>query len=145
MKGGFYLNSQRDTSVWGSSILTSKCLVLMSSDQTSEFHWNRSLYVSGKLPTYPSPKSTSTLTEKRWLRVGVGGQFPRNIWWSRNWKPRQVVSRRICFGIQLRSHENFLYLSVTNKIFQKYHFRLLKLRPAKQFFYRLTPYNFLKS
>ena len=42
-----------------------------------------SLYVSGKLPTYPSPKLTLTLNfslkEKCWLRGGVGGQFPRNV------------------------------------------------------------------
>jgi len=37
----------------------------------------------GKLPTYPSPKLTLTHTpqlgQKRWLRRGVGGQFPRNL------------------------------------------------------------------
>ena len=41
-----------------------------------------SLYVFGKLPSYPSPKPTLTPTshvrEKCWLRGGVGGQFPRN-------------------------------------------------------------------
>ena len=39
---------------------------------------------TGKLPTYPSPKPTLTLTshlarEKCWLRGGVGGQFPSNV------------------------------------------------------------------
>ena len=42
-----------------------------------------SLYVSEKLPTYPSPKPTLTLTltprERFWLGGGVGGQFPRNL------------------------------------------------------------------
>ena len=38
----------------------------------------------GKLPTYPSPKPTLTLSyfslrAKCWLRGGVGGQFPRNV------------------------------------------------------------------
>ena len=43
-----------------------------------------SLHVSGKLPTYLSPKSTLTLTlyfslrSKRWLRGRVCEQFPRN-------------------------------------------------------------------
>ena len=39
------------------------------------------LYVSGKPPTYPSPKPTNintyfSLRAKYWLRGGVGGQFP---------------------------------------------------------------------
>ena len=42
-----------------------------------------SLYVSGKLSTYPSPEPTLTLTvslgAKCWSRGGVGGQFPRNV------------------------------------------------------------------
>ena len=37
---------------------------------------NGSLYISGKLPTYPSPKS---LKAKCWLRGGVGGQFPSSV------------------------------------------------------------------
>ena len=41
-----------------------------------------SILVSGKLPTYPSPKPTLSLTShlraKCWIRGGVGGQFPRN-------------------------------------------------------------------
>ena len=37
---------------------------------------NGSLYISGKPPTYPSPKS---LKGKCWLRGGVGGQFPRSV------------------------------------------------------------------
>ena len=40
-------------------------------------------YVSGKLPTYPSPKPTFntylSLKAKCWLRGGLGGQFPRNV------------------------------------------------------------------
>ena len=40
-----------------------------------------SLYLSGKLPTYPSPKPTFCISEKClcWLKGGVGGQFSRNI------------------------------------------------------------------
>ena len=43
-----------------------------------------SLYVSKKLPTYPSPKPTLTLTSHFGQNVGreeggVGGQFPRNV------------------------------------------------------------------
>ena len=42
-----------------------------------------SLYVSGKLPTQPSPKPTFCLkwelSVKFWLRGGVGWQFPRNV------------------------------------------------------------------
>ena len=37
---------------------------------------NGSLYISGKLPTYPSPKS---LEAKCWLRGGVGEQFPSRV------------------------------------------------------------------
>ena len=48
-----------------------------------------SLYVCGKLPTYPSPKPTLTLTshlgQNVGLGVGVGGQFPRNFY-ARVWK-----------------------------------------------------------
>ena len=40
---------------------------------TSYPRHNGSLYVSGKLPNYPSPKPTLTLN----VRGGVGGQFPR--------------------------------------------------------------------
>ena len=41
-------------------------------------------YMSGKLPTNPSPKPTSMLTShlyraKYWLWGGVGGQFPGNV------------------------------------------------------------------
>ena len=44
----------------------------------------RSLYVSGKLPTYPSPKPTLALTSQLRQNVGlggggVGGQFPRSV------------------------------------------------------------------
>ena len=40
-----------------------------------------SLYVSGKLPTYPSPKQNTSfsLRAKFWLKGGVRGQFTRNI------------------------------------------------------------------
>ena len=42
-----------------------------------------SLYVSGKLPTYPSPKPTFCpkweVSVKCWLRGGVGWQFPSNV------------------------------------------------------------------
>ena len=43
-----------------------------------------SLYISGKLPTYPSPKPTLTLTShlKENVGGGVGGQFLRNVLWS---------------------------------------------------------------
>ena len=42
------------------------------------------LKVSGKLPTYPFPKLTLTLTSHLGqnvglIRKGVGGQFPRNL------------------------------------------------------------------
>ena len=37
---------------------------------------NGSLYISGKLPTYPSLKS---LKAKCWLTGGVGGQFPSSV------------------------------------------------------------------
>ena len=45
------------------------------------------LKVSGKLPTYPFPKLTLTLTSHLGqnvglIREGVGGQFPRNLNWS---------------------------------------------------------------
>ena len=42
------------------------------------------LYISGKLPTYPSPKPTLTLTShlKENVGGGVGGQFLRNLLWS---------------------------------------------------------------
>ena len=43
---------------------------------------NGALYISGKLPTYSSPKPTSTLISRLGQNVGyrggVGGQFPRN-------------------------------------------------------------------
>ena len=42
-----------------------------------------SLYVSGKLPTYPSPKPTLTITSHLGQNVGLGGgvgwQFPPPI------------------------------------------------------------------
>ena len=37
-----------------------------------------SSHVSGKLPTYPSPKPIS-LRAKCWLKWGTGGQFPKNV------------------------------------------------------------------
>ena len=41
------------------------------------------LYVSGKLPNYPSPQPNINFNfssrAKCWLRGGVGGQFPRNV------------------------------------------------------------------
>ena len=44
-----------------------------------------SLNISGKLPTYPSPTPTLTLTSHLGQIVGlirgrVGGQFPRNVY-----------------------------------------------------------------
>ena len=54
--------------------------------RTAEGAISGSLYISGKLPTYPSPKPTFC---QKWeisvnvgLRGGVGGQFPRNVQWS---------------------------------------------------------------
>ena len=48
-----------------------------------EANFYGSLCVSGKLPTYPSPKPTLTLTShlksKCWIRGGVGGQLPRKV------------------------------------------------------------------
>ena len=40
-----------------------------------------SLYISGKLPTYPSPKQNTSfsLRAKFWLKGGVGGQFTQNV------------------------------------------------------------------
>ena len=42
-----------------------------------------SIYVSGKLLTYPSPALSQrqhfSFTAKCWLKGGVGGQFPRNL------------------------------------------------------------------
>ena len=46
-----------------------------------------SLYIVEKLPTYPSPKPTLTLTSQLGQNVGLGevglgglgGQFPRNV------------------------------------------------------------------
>ena len=47
-------------------------------------YW-RIIGVSGKLPTYPSPKPTLTPTSHLWQNVVLGeeagGQFPRNIKW----------------------------------------------------------------
>ena len=39
-----------------------KCVENFVSFKITEEGYSRSLYVSGKLPTYPSPKPTSTLT-----------------------------------------------------------------------------------
>ena len=51
--------------------------------RTTKFpRFRNPLYVSGKLPTYPSPKPTLTLTchlGQIGLRGGVGGQFPREV------------------------------------------------------------------
>ena len=45
-----------------------------------------SLHVSERLPTYPSPKPTLTLSSplraKCWLGGGVDGKFPRNVYSS---------------------------------------------------------------
>ena len=45
---------------------------------------NYTLYVSGKLPTFPFPKPTLntyfSLKAKCWLRGGVGGNIPRNVY-----------------------------------------------------------------
>ena len=43
----------------------------MCGDQSGEFVWG-SLYISGKLPTYPSPKQTLTLTSHVGQNVGLG-------------------------------------------------------------------------
>ena len=53
----------------------------MNSAQNSN---QRIIYVSWKLPTYPSHKPTFSLRAKCWLRRGVGGQFAGNVWWLPN-------------------------------------------------------------
>ena len=39
----------------------------------------KSLYVSGKVPTYPSPKPTLTLSSHLWQNVGLGEGWVRLI------------------------------------------------------------------
>ena len=75
-------------------------------------YWNIcnfiSTQVSRKLPTYPSPKSTLTLTsQKCWVRGGVGGQFPQNpkllqyvIFWKLSWKRKKTSTLRMYFDQQ---------------------------------------------
>ena len=65
-----------------------------------------SLYVSGKLPTYPSPKLILTLTshlgQNVGLWVGVGGQFPWNFY-ARVWKEGSWYRIRAHFAIESRN------------------------------------------
>ena len=62
------LSSQKGVPAWWVTLL-------------AESTFCRSLYVSGKLATYPSPKPILTLTSqlraKCWLRGGGMGNFPR--------------------------------------------------------------------
>ena len=58
-----------------------------------------SLYVSGKLPTYPSHNPSIinayfSLTAKCWLKGGVGGQFPRNVLWSQNLNSKKKTKEK---------------------------------------------------
>ena len=47
-----------------------------------------SIQVSGKLPTYPSPKLTLTLASHLGQNVGLG-----RGWWAVSWKPKPIVSQ----------------------------------------------------
>ena len=47
-----------------------------------------SIQVSGKLPTYPSPKLILTLASHLGQNVGLG-----RGWWAVSWKPKPIVSQ----------------------------------------------------
>ena len=49
-----------------------KCVEIFFSFNLTEEGYSGSLYVSGKLPTYPSLKPTSTLTSHLGQNVGLG-------------------------------------------------------------------------
>ena len=56
-----------------------------------------SSYISGKLPTYPSPMPTLTLTSHSGqivglIRGGVGGKFPRNVY-NDSWNVWRTMHR----------------------------------------------------